>query len=562
LERREYLSSLDGAAPDAMGDTLVAASIQFEAVQRFGGRYGVGFQPWAVASLPNGQWLGAGWVWNGSDYDVGVTKFLANRRLDTSFSDQGVVIIATGPGDEFFRGMAIQPDGKTLILVHDSNFTYPPWRPDISIQTVIFRVNPDGMLDTTFGQAGAVNVRSNTSQMSSNIKLNRNPLSMQVQSDGCILVYFQESSSNGDSPTDLLMRFHANGTPDDSFAVDGELILNRQGWSPREFVVDSQDRILTLHMVGSHTVVSRFDRDGRPDMSFGTNGTTAISVAGDEFRFGGLGKLRALPDGGIVVAAPLDPNVEDYLLYSLLRHLAPPSGLMVARLTSEGQLDSSFGGDGIVTQSLRTGWVESGWIELQPDGNVLVTARTTPPIVLSNLTEEMLLLLDRSGKPVSSFGVDGLLTLEGDSQFHLIPPRLIRSEPEPPSVIASQSQRGLPPSQIDDSHLPPRFASARTAFDAGLLFATANQPQAGATPIIVTDDNLPSIDKSGGGNSTDADFNNSLLGDFPDDPDSLPVLGDDIDAFWELLGRQLIEGESGEGSPELSQLIAGIDAVA
>ena len=61
--------------------------------------------------------------------------------------------------------------------------------------------------------------------------------------------------------------------------------------------------------------------------------------------------------------------------------------------------------------------------------------------------------------------------------------------------------------------------------------------------------------------SIESDIENSLLGDFPDDADSSPVLADDIDAFWELLGRQLIDGESGEDSLELAQLFAGIDAV-
>lgn len=536
LERREYLSSLDGTAPDATADRIVPAFIEFERVPQFSWRYGVG-QPHGIAALANGHWIGGGVVWNGSDYDVGVTRFLATGAIDASFGNRGIVSLTTGPGDEMVRGIVVQPDGKTVILVQDSSLTYPQWRPDITINAVFLRINPDGTLDTTFGEAGTAYVRT------SSVGMHRSPQSMQVQSDGRVLVTIDEwGSSEGAKLAHYLMRFHPDGTPDQSFAVDGELIFNAEGFARRPFIVDSNDRILTLHSEAGSIVVTRFDRDGRLDTSFGHDGTVAISDTSDEFRLGGVLKLHMLPDDGIVVAADLNPNVDSFWLLSSVRFLAPPSGLLVARLTSEGQLDSTFGGDGVVTQSLRTGWVAPGWIELQPDGNVLVTAHTIPAVGGRwNRPAEMMLLLDRAGEPVSSFGLQGLLTLEGDSQVHLVPPRLIRSGPHQPPVIASQSERGLPPSQIDDSSIPPQVAPARTTLDAGLLFAATNQPQLGAVTIL---DDVAAVSDSPS-----------------EDQHNQPVLSDDVDAFWESIGQRLLDGGTEESdSVGVVELIDALDA--
>ena len=69
--------------------------------------------------------------------------------LDTSFnSPNGSVIQPIGSSDDYGRSLAIQPDGKILLGGHchnGSNFDF-----------CIARFNPNGTLDTTFGNGGKV----------------------------------------------------------------------------------------------------------------------------------------------------------------------------------------------------------------------------------------------------------------------------------------------------------------------------------------------------------------------------------------------------------------------
>jgi uncharacterized delta-60 repeat protein len=94
-----------------------------------------------VASLqPNGQILAAGWSGPfGSPQQLLVVRFNPDGSLDDLFGTNGVVQIAGATGAGVARDMAVQPDGK-IVLVGNN----------------VVRLNTDGTLDTTFGATTSV----------------------------------------------------------------------------------------------------------------------------------------------------------------------------------------------------------------------------------------------------------------------------------------------------------------------------------------------------------------------------------------------------------------------
>jgi uncharacterized delta-60 repeat protein len=86
-------------------------------------------------------------------FDLGLARFNPNGSLDTSFGTGGKVVTNVGPGDtdDDLQGLVIQPTGKILVggsaaataLGVDSDFA-------------LARYNPDGSLDSSFGNDGIV----------------------------------------------------------------------------------------------------------------------------------------------------------------------------------------------------------------------------------------------------------------------------------------------------------------------------------------------------------------------------------------------------------------------
>ncbi len=124
------------------------------------------FPPFAdansVAILPGGEILvggSAGFeVESSSLYGSYVTSFFALVRyepdgsLDTAFGDGGIVQTTFDGSDASLSGIALRPDGKFVAVGSASGGEHPYY----TSRMVAARFNPDGSLDSTFGQAGKV----------------------------------------------------------------------------------------------------------------------------------------------------------------------------------------------------------------------------------------------------------------------------------------------------------------------------------------------------------------------------------------------------------------------
>ncbi|HZV68025.1 MAG TPA: T9SS type A sorting domain-containing protein [Saprospiraceae bacterium] len=78
--------------------------------------------------------------------DIGVVRYDQDGNPDKSFGDQGIFILKLG-GNTQAQDIARQPDGK-YIVAGKSNFVFS------HNQWLMFRLNPDGEIDTKFGDLG------------------------------------------------------------------------------------------------------------------------------------------------------------------------------------------------------------------------------------------------------------------------------------------------------------------------------------------------------------------------------------------------------------------------
>jgi uncharacterized delta-60 repeat protein len=188
---------------------------------------------------------------------------------------------------------------------------------------VLVRLSPDGTVDTTFGEDGLVDVSPHNSN--ERVSISR----VIGLEDGHILV--AGTSPRVEGPRMFLKRFQADGSQDTTFGtgpLDGIALVGPPAslmWMARQ----GEDRFIACGMTHSDLLVVSVSADGSVDSAFGVNGVSRIPINRD----GGFTGARCLvmPDGSIVLAASVDAWGQYSELY---------------RLTPEGALDPNFGAGG------------------------------------------------------------------------------------------------------------------------------------------------------------------------------------------------------------------------
>ena len=296
----------------------------------------VGAQAYGAALRSNGGLLLRGQFEIGGGFVAALT---ADGRHDPIFAGEYIRRI-----DSPVTAVASQPDGSTI---------YAAAGPGVISETglglcssdgwTLHRVTPAGQSDSTFGTNGTAKSREvdGTANLSCLVQ------GLWVDADGRIIVWGS-----------TLRRLSANGSIDDSFGQSPHEPL-----PPGSVVTRLQDGSFLIarplrsgQATTGGTVVSRLDRNGRIDSSFGADGSGSVT----------------LPDGTwypLDIAAQLDGT----FFYVALRSASPSrAGTVVVRLKANGQMDRSFGQDGAALVSHSTGILAD--IAAQKTGSLVVAS--------------------------------------------------------------------------------------------------------------------------------------------------------------------------------------------
>ncbi len=200
-----------------------------------------------------------------------------------------------------------------------------------------------------------------------------------------------------------LLPFNASaqaGSLDPAFGTSGKVVVPTLGAGNEDNAVTAVvlpgDKILVAGRSSNggfmNSVLLRFNADGTPDLSFGTNGVVQHDLAlGSEF----IRSSAVDAQGRLVVGGHFFSDVTE-----------TNSDMFIARFLPDGSLDATFNGTGLVIRDLHsTPDAEEAYeVLLQPDGKIVLCGFTGPDPAYTELVVERY-LDDGSFDP--SFGGDG-----------------------------------------------------------------------------------------------------------------------------------------------------------
>jgi uncharacterized delta-60 repeat protein len=274
----------------------------------------------------------------------------ADGSLDPSFGNGGEVITDFTSSTDWLSRMAVQPDGK-IVAVGD---THP------SHKAALARYNPDGTLDTTFGNGGKV-VTVATVRESANGLL--------ILPDGRIMISGSIDLPNSHDTSFALLRFNSNGSVDPTFGNGGIATTNINIDDDYAYAIalQSDGKIVAAGRRGiqfypteqrkGNVALARYNPDGSLDTTFG-NGGTVVNDFGQGLESYAL-QLLIQPDGKLVIAG--ESSYE----------------FLVARYNSNGTLDTTFGNGGHALGNFSSNWDNGRDAVLQSDGKIVVAGSAT-----------------------------------------------------------------------------------------------------------------------------------------------------------------------------------------
>ena len=334
----------------------------------------------SVAVQADGKILVAGYSNNGSNSDFALVRYNSDGTPDNSFDSDGIVTTAVGTSSDYGYSLAVQADGKILVAGYSNNGSNNDF--------ALVRYNSDGTTDNSFDSDGIVTTAIGTSNDYGN--------SVAVQADGKILVGgYSTNGSNFDFADFALVRYNANGTPDNSFDTDG-IVTTDFGTSNdrgQSVAVQADGKILvagTSYNGGSNDgfALVRYNANGTTDTSFDTDGivTTDIGNSSDSGQ-----SVAVQADGKILVAGDSYNGSTNY-------------DFALVRYNTNGTTDTSFDSDGKVTTDVGT-TNDSGYsVAVQADGKILVAGDSGYPNRSSDIV-----LVRYDGTLVGTSGSDNLV---------------------------------------------------------------------------------------------------------------------------------------------------------
>lgn len=269
--------------------------------------------------------------------------YAADGDLDPSFGNGGKVITDFNNSVDYLNRIAVQPDGKIVAVGN----TYP------SPRGALARYNPDGTLDTTFGNGGKVITVASVRESASGLLL---------LPDGKIVISGSIDLPSTQDTSFALLRYNSDGSLDTTFGNGGTVTTNVGIDDDQAYALalQSDGKIVAAGRKGiffyptdqrkGNVALARYNPDGSLDPTFGNGGivTTDFGQGLESYAVA----LMIQSDGKLVVGG--ESSYE----------------FLVARYNPNGTLDATFGSSGHSLANFSSNWDGATDAVLQPDGKI------------------------------------------------------------------------------------------------------------------------------------------------------------------------------------------------
>lgn len=285
----------------------------------------------------------AGTSVNSTKTNYAVVRFNTDGSLDTTFGTGGVVVTQVGTAFDFARALTIQGDGKIVVAGDYQNGS----KHDFGI----VRYNADGSLDSSFGTGGKALTPVGTVD----------DVVYTVGTDSQNRIVAGGYSSSGVNYDFSLIRLTSGGALDSSFGTGGKVVtpVGTGTDIARSLAIQTDDKIVLVGDIQTSGTpfdyaAVRYNTDGTLDTSFGGTGKVTFPFGtSDNFVYG----TAIQADGKIVLVGGSKDTNSNYTA-------------SLARLNSDGSLDSSFGTGGKVVTSYNSSQSYYLGVKIRPDGRI------------------------------------------------------------------------------------------------------------------------------------------------------------------------------------------------
>lgn len=294
--------------------------------------------------------------------------------LDLSFDSDGYVITDVG-SDDVGSVIGIQPDGKILIG-GGSNYMF-----------LMIRYNIDGSIDTTFGNTGLVltDVGPGYDWIEA----------VEIQTDGKILA--AGSALIGSHFAFCIIRYLQDGTIDTTFGNGGIMTTDIGPANDQPFDMKIQDdgKIVLAGISNNGTdydyALVRYHPNGVLDTTFSFDGYTTYGS--------GL---------GTDIASSVLINNDDKIIIGGRYSNGSHFDFGLVQYDIDGDIDSTFGVNGLVITDIASSHDYLMEMELQDDGKIIAAGNAR--IVLDE--DFAVVRYNIDGSLDSTFGFDGIVTTD------------------------------------------------------------------------------------------------------------------------------------------------------
>ncbi|MEM8620336.1 MAG: hypothetical protein AAGF73_11500 [Actinomycetota bacterium] len=264
---------------------------------------------------------------------VDVVRFTVDGEVDTTFGADGVASIELSQAIAGL-GIAVQDDGKILV-------TGTQQRPEAEGGTALFilRLNDDGSLDSTFGEAGVTTV---------DVGFDATGFDVVVDDEGRSVV--GGTGNANDAQEWVVARFTTDGDLDSSYANGaGFVTIGGGADNPVGQIVsialDANGNTVAGGQFGPNLAVSQFyigrvSANGEIDDTFGDGGVAMTTIGS----FAEVARLLVQSDGKIVLTG--QANIDGIFQYATARYLGEPSTVVPV---DEARLLETRNGPGFTT---------------------------------------------------------------------------------------------------------------------------------------------------------------------------------------------------------------------
>ena len=315
--------------------------------------------------------------------------------LDETYGVDGTVDFNPSNSRDLQAKIHAQKDGKILVVSKSQ-------KDGANYYIGVTRQNQDGSIDETYGENGTAFFQYTMASINE-------PFASILTDDGMLYIlghiYVSEDMNRG-----YILCIDENGFANVNFGENGYVLCDMNGVDPRALAMDSQGN---LYLGGSKyyangsfydvAFVQRFTPEGQIDTSWGENGVSWMTEEGvSNYVYA----MTVDENDRVMVGVTMDIPKEGYSW--------PVPTPKVYRLDNDGNLDSTFGDNGGVQLNVTEGNASVYSMDMQSDGKCLVLGYKDSSDAANDIfsTASYIARIDTDGTIDTSFGDDGVATLE------------------------------------------------------------------------------------------------------------------------------------------------------